>query len=461
MSNQQLDRPLNAQEHRFYLVPNAHISLVARLKGKIAEEPFRKAVKKVVATYPHLETSIVSKEGELWFDSKNAANTAIKSVTRENDDTWFEAIDGEHKIPVRLSEGPLARFVLVSDKEMTEIIIFVHHALVDGMSLYYVLRDLLTFVNEPHRPVEAKPIPPAVTEEMMPDHLSLGRIKKWLLGRLNKKWADEKVNFDEGDALRLHELFWKKYDYKAHLLLLDEEQTTKFIKACRNHGVTVNSALCTLFMKARIKIIGDYKDEKARLVFAVDARERLKIHIGENVGFYAGGVELDYKYPNKPFWGLTKDFHETATKELTNNAIFEPVLYQYLMDPTLMDAVAIYGFAKILGITEEESQKIGGYLKNNDHLARKVFEKRMDDIPDLILTNLTRLKLPQRVNGAELERVFFTPSSGMKAELVIGACDAAGKLSVSVNYMEPSQDGPTLERIRNQSMQILEAEVGF
>ena len=53
------------------------------------------------------------------------------------------------------------------------------------------------------------------------------------------------------------------------------------------------------------------------------------------------------------------------------------------MDPTLMDAMSVYGIAEILGVSEEESEKIGGYLKNNDHLPRKVLERRADEIPDI------------------------------------------------------------------------------
>jgi hypothetical protein len=129
------------------------------------------------------------------------------------------------------------------------------------------------------------------------------------------------------------------------------------------------------------------------------------------------------------------------------------------MDPTLTDAMSVYVIAEILGVSEEESEKIGGYLKNNDHLPRKVLERRADEIPDIIMTNLARLDLPEKVDCAGLKRVLFTSYSGLRAELVLAECAAAGRMSVSVNYMEPSQDGRALKSIRDQAVRIIEEDI--
>ena len=75
------------------------------------------------------------------------------------------------------------------------------------------------------------------------------------------------------------------------------------------------------------------------------------------------------------------------------------------------------------------------------------------------MTNLARLDLPEKVDCAGLKRVLFTPSSGLRAELVLAECAAAGRMSVSVNYMEPSQDGRALKSIRDQAVRIIEEDI--
>ncbi len=70
-------------------------------------------------------------------------------------------------------------------------------------------------------------------------------------------------------------------------------------------------------------------------------------------------------------------------------------------------------------------------------------------------TNLGRLSIPSEVDGIEVERVFFTPSSGLKLEIVTGVATANGRLTVTLNYHSGYFDGTQLRKVHDRAEEIL------
>jgi NRPS condensation-like uncharacterized protein len=448
-------REVTPQERRFIMAPTSHISLGLRVQGKISEESLRNAVNKMLVTYPLFGVRIEWDDEITQSTTEDAAEVPVKVYKRESENSWLEALNKEHAIPVKPSAGPLTRIILVKGPSVSELFIFCHHSICDGRSLELALREILLHLGDPERVPPLLPDVPPQTPEIFPEGVSKSRIRSWFIGRLNKKWLKEKVLFDEEDLMNVWESFWKNSSYGVELVTLDKRETQKFVEACRANGVTVNSALLIAFVKARWEALEPYKG-KVKISTAVDTRERLPIEIGDAVGLYAGGISLTFKYrSDRPFWENVRKYHKKVERHLKDNNVFGPIYDQIALDSTLLDALLFAMIGDQVEPHQSRYKKISEFAKHQKGLVAEYLDKFSSNIPDVMSTNLGVLDLPDEIDGIQIERAFFTPSSGLKMEIVLGVATAGGCLTISLNYHDAYIDGEKIRHVRDKAEGIL------
>ena len=448
-------REVTPQERRFIMAPMSHISLGLRVKGEVSEESLRAAVDKMLVTYPLFGVRIEWGDEITRSTTEGAAQVPIKVYKRESEKSWLEALNKEHSIPVRPSAGPLTRMILVKGPEISELFIFCHHSICDGRSLELALREILLYLENPDRAPPSPPDAPPQTPEIFPEGVSKSRVRSWFIGQLNKKWLKEKVLFDEEDLLNVWESFWKNSTYGVELVTLDRNETQTFVELCRVNGVTVNSALLVAFVKARWEALGPYKG-KVNVSTAVDTRDRLRIEIGDAVGLYAGGISLTFKYrSDRSFWENVQEYHKEVKRQLKDNNVFGPIYDQIALDPTLLDALLFAMIGDQVEPHQSRYNKLSEFARHQKGLVAEYLDKFSSNIPDVMSTNLGVLNLPGEIDGLQIEGVFFTPSSGLKMEIVLGVATAGGCLTVSLNYHDAYVDGKKIRRVRDKAEEIL------
>lgn len=447
-------REVTPQERRFLMAPTAHISLGLKLRGEIPEELLRNAVNKMLTTYPLFGVRIEWNDEIRQSTTEDAAEVPVKVYKRESDSSWLEALNKEHSISVNPFNGPLTRLILVKGPSISELFIFCHHSICDGRSLELALREILLHLGDSHRIPPSVPEAPPQTPEIFPEGVSKSRVKSWFIERLNKKWQKEKVVFDEEDLANVWESFWKNSSYGVELVTLDKRETQRFVEVCRANEVTVNSALLVALVKARSEALGPYK-RKVKIGTAVDTRDRLRIKIGEAVGLYAGGVIFEFNYrQDRPFWENVREYHKVVKKELKDNNVFGPIYDQIALDPTLLDALLFAMIGDQVEPHQSRYEKLSEFAKYQKGLVAKYLDKFASSIPDVMSTNLGRLDLPEEINGIEIEGAFFTPSSGLKMELVLGVATAGGRFTVSLNYHDGYIDSEKIRQVRDKAEEI-------
>lgn len=448
-------REVTQQERRFIMAPTSHISLGLKLKGEISEESLRNALDKMLLTYPLFGVRIEWCNEIRQSTTEDAAEVPVKIYKRESDSSWLEALNKEHSIPVNPFHGPLTRLILVKGPSISELFIFCHHSICDGRSLELALREILLHLEDPHRIPPSVPDVPPQTPEIFPEGVSKSRVKSWFIERLNKKWQKEKVVFDEEDLLNVWESFWKNSSYGVELVTLDKNGTQRFVEVCRANEVTVNSALLVAFVKARSESVGPYK-RKVKIGTAVDTRDRLRIKIGDAVGLYAGGVIFEFNYRHdRPFWENVREYHKVVKKHLKDNKVFGPIYDQIALDPTLVDALLFAMLGDQVEPHQSRYEKLSAFAKCQKGLVAKYLDKFASSIPDVMSTNLGKLDLPEEIDGIKIEGAFFTPSSGLKMEIVLGVATAGGRLTVSLNYHDGYVDGEKIRQVRDKAEEIL------
>ncbi len=449
-------RIITGQERRFLFAPTTHISLVLRLRGQISEEALEKAVEKMLITYPQFRVRIEWDEAGVHdATTEGAAKVPVNVYPRKSDDDWIDVLNQEHAIPLRPSKGPLTRFILVKGSDASELIVFCHHTISDGRSLEFALREVLLHLNNPNREsAEFLDVPPQ-TLDIFPKGSEWGRVKRGLVGRINKNWQKEKVLFDEEDLVNIWEAAWKKTSYGIEIIEFDEDETQRLVEVSRENDVTLNSTLLIALVKSRIDAIGSY-DGKAKVATAVDARKRLQIDCSGAVGFYAGGSFTEFDFKGKSsLWDNVRSYHKDVSKDLENNNVFETVISHHYLDQTLVDAMSAAFYGDQIESHQSRYKKLSEYASKKDGMVVKYLERMGSRAPDIISTNLGRLSIPSEVDGITVERAFFTPSAGMKMEIVLGIATISGKLTVTLNYYHGYADVDNVVKIRDRAEEIL------
>jgi NRPS condensation-like uncharacterized protein len=457
------ERKATSAERLFTRSPFSIVTMVVRIKGTVSEEMLRKAVAKVQQRHILLSVRIVDdNEHAQWFTSESVQEIPIEIHPRKSENDWIRIYTEASKIPFEFESRPAVRFILVQSPDTSELIILCHHIICDGMSLAYLARDLMVYLSNPAREADVLPAPAPITLENLPSDVSQSRLHKIFINRINRKWAEESVYFDQEDYEILTKTYWDNFSHKILSIALSEEETAALVTRCKKENITVTSALTAAFSGAQRYVEGE-KPYHARTVIATSLRGPLPKPPGEGIGFYAAGVELKLKYNQKrSFWENARKYHRAIKPNFTNKKMFAEFVDWLHLEPTFFEAM---NFKKLGGLVSPEStryEKLSSFRKKEDAVLRFLKRDKMES-PDMMfmgpaITNLGRLDFPKSYGALELDRLIMQPGGAFplaQVNLVLGAVTCSGKLSLIVEYAEEAVDTATMEKIKDKAMDFL------
>jgi hypothetical protein len=457
------ERKITPAERFLARSPYSIVTMVVWIKGHVTGDMVRGAVSKVRQRHPNLRVRITEdRSHDPWFTSEGAGEIPVEIVPRESPDDWIKVVQVSCEVPFQFETQPAIRFILVQSPATAELIILCHHILCDGLSLAYLARDLMEHLGDPAREVEVLPDPVPIERDNIPDDVSLNAVARFFINRINKKWAREKVLFDQEDYRELTEAYWMNYTHQVLPVELSEAQTASLIDRCRKEKVTVNSALSAAFLGAQVVVQGA-KPYHPSIGVAGSLRDRLQRPAGEVMGFYAGVVTLKYKYQgHRGFWDNARSFHKKVWPLYTNQNLFHDVLTWSYLDPSLLEAIH---FKKIGGLVPEHFsryQKLSAFAARDDVVLSVLKRDKIESLDRIAMgtavTNLTRLDFPSQYGDLELERLIMNPGGAfplVNVNLVLGAVTCAGRLSLLVEFVEDNVDVETMRGINAKAMEFL------
>jgi len=457
------ERKITPIERLFSRSPFSTVTMVARIKGNISESMLRNAVSKIQQRHPNLRVRIIEDANhDPWFTSEGVKEIPVEIVPRKSDDYWIKVLQESCQIPFEFDAQPAIRFILLQSPITSELIILCHHIICDGLSLAYLARDLMVHLGDPAREVEVLPDPVPIDRENIPEDVSLNPIVRFFINRINNKWEQDKILFDQEDYRNLNEAYWMNYKHQMLSVELSEAQTSALVTRCRKEKVTVNSALTSAFVGAQHNVQGD-KPYHSSIGVAGSLRDRLQRPVGEVMGFFAGVVTLKYKYNrNIEFWENARRFHRKVRPLFNNkNLLKDPLMWCYL-EPAILESI---NFKKIGGLVPTHFtsyQKISAFSKRDDVVLSILKRDKMDSLDKIFMgtavTNLTRMDFPRKYGALELDRLIMKPGGAFplaSVNLVLGAVTCAGKLSLVVEYAEETIDTRTMEKIKDKAIEFL------
>ncbi len=458
LNNLYFKRKLNQRERVHSKVANSHISIVATILGEVFVDELERVIKKMQKRHPILNAHLLSEGKEVYALVDKELEIPLNVVKRTSDDQWRNEIIQQHKIPLEMEKGPLIRFILLYSAEISDLIIFCQHTICDGMSLAYLARDIMIYLGDPTKEVELLPPAPLVNKDNIPSDIKPGSMMRIFGKSINKKWEKSEVIFDYDNFYALHESFWKKYTYKAHLYELSKDSTESLVIACRKNGVTVNTALIIAFAIAQNQLNSKSSKYLQNLSFAVNLRNLLNNPIKEQFGFFAGGMQLKFKYSEKDsFWDAAKKFHIKATPDKARQQALIGSLNAFILNPTFYDAQIFAAFGHLISSTSQSYDKIQAFIRDKRNIVNKMVKKKLSKgfAMAQIMTNLGKTNFPEKYGDLILKNLILMPSCSPFTELVLGVVTHGGRLSITLNHMEESISSEKILEIKEKANQIL------
>lgn len=305
-------RKLNEIEYLNWLIGQPYnVSMAITIEGNLNEEKVRKSIEKVQRKYPILQAQLdVNKQGESYFSWSEIGQIPIDIIPRTEDVLYRKIVAEEFLTPFETGYTcpyPLMRVKLLSGGSCSDLIITLPHLICDGMSLLILFQDIIDFIAEPTKKIEpieiikdVEEILPSSIQKKIPKTASKFKILVWfvkkiiLLGRVKRKllriWKNQKKPESDNDENR---------QFSTREWVLTEDQSQGLFKKCEENGVTVHSALSTMFLP-----------NFPTLNNPVNLREKLGKKVGNSVGMFAGGLIIKQKYKESfSFWKNCQEYH--------------------------------------------------------------------------------------------------------------------------------------------------------
>jgi hypothetical protein len=453
-------RKMSHCERMFFTSPACTVMMAARVAGPLDTRRFRQALEEVSGIHPFLRVKIVFDDRhEAYFSSDDVPPVPLTIVPRQSERQWLEVLEDEARIPFPLDRGPLLRCTLLHAADVSDLLVVCNHSICDGMALAIFIRDLLDRYGDPGRDTPSRR-PPDAMELLPPGVTLMGLIGRLVIARANRKWLANPYRFGPEEYADLYRAYWKNRRPGLVLFEFDLQESERLAGSCRDHGVSVGSAVTTACLFAHAEIAGGFPRARRHLMIPFDLRRRTDPPVGDVFSLCVGSLHLPFACsPKKTFWQNATALHEATRSRLSAKRL--PGIEIPPFDPSLLDAVAGFSLlANRIPCSDFHTETLRHFRDDPNNAAcslTKDFEAR---IPGLVPTNLGRIEMGDNHGDLQIDRLVFIPTSSEINPLVLGGIGAGGRIVFSLPFVDPpARSGvssePELIRIRNRALEHL------
>jgi hypothetical protein len=306
-------RELNDIEYFNWCVAQPYNMVVSlRVRGELPPERLRAALAKAQARHPLLGVNTEPGPGGMpWFssDGVGAIPVAVVDGAAPDDDRRLaerelgSTFDRDRAGEARL---PLLRVTLLRPGDASQpagLVFTAQHVVADGLSMAFLVRDLLRFLDDPDAPVTVLDAP-ASDAELLPARvrrrIPTSSLRFRLALALLRLYA--RLRFGGGSAAPPP----RAVRYRSWAL--SPAETTALRARCRREGVSIQSAICAAFLP-----------EFPAIHIPVNVRPFLARPVGESVGLFVGSADIRLKVrPGRAFWDEARRFQRRLRRALAD-----------------------------------------------------------------------------------------------------------------------------------------------
>jgi hypothetical protein len=398
-----------------------NFAVTAQIRGKFTTEQLADALVKLRQKHPAVAGHFVMDGDTPYYDSDNVPPFAVRVVIGE----WTAEVERELAIKFDLLTGPATRFVLVhhpEDSDLSHIIMTCNHAIADGLSAAYALRDTLHYMANPEALVESLPMSPEMFLILPPHDPEKLPLTKPLPA------PERKVRQVED-----------KYRLFVVPELLTPIQTAALVARCRREQTSVHAALIVAFLVGITKLEGE---APVRILSSpVNVRGPLSQYadhpLDEHFGNYINpSVHTRIEgTDHRDFWEMAREAKASLTSETEGDKIYK----------------TLYWFIKMFQDSENPDNDKEFDFWDGDKVAPY----------DLSITNLGQLNFAVDYGNVCLEAIFGPAVNPLGSEKVMGVSTVGGRLSFL--FVAPYRliDKPEAQQLMRIAIDELGSAVGW
>jgi hypothetical protein len=371
-------RKLNEIENLNWLIGQPYnMSMVITIKGHLNKDLLQTSLEKVQQKHPILQARLdVDEMGQPYLIFGVDGLIPLDIIPRTDDNLSKKIVDEEFNIPFETGIDcayPLIRVKLLISESISDIIITIAHVIGDGMSMIYLFRDLIFFMVSSKKRIKplkvimnAEDILPQYYRKKIPKTARKFKTLVWLIKKLIiLRKFNQKIKKKQSKERKPDSLDKNRSRYITRDWVLTEEQSQALIKKCKDEGVSVHSALCTIFLP-----------DFPAIYNPVNLRKKLAYPVGESIGIYAGRIEVKVKSKKtSPFWKIAREYYSKLEKGLNSDDIFK-------VFKLINRKVPFELFNGLMSLDTGQTRRIwitnlGSLDKFNDFIASKGFTIKM------------------------------------------------------------------------------------
>jgi hypothetical protein len=384
-------RPLSTMERFLWLhdqVEPAHFCVSGLIEGATTVKEWKRALASLQKRHPLFRVSIQTDENGVPFFREEAAPPIPLRIVKGSAEEQLELeIAKEISTPfLSSSQTSLLRATVLHEKKHSIVILVAHHAIADGISLAYAIRDLLhAFAGKPLEPL---PVPPSHEE---------------LLGIVE----DPAESVTSGVNGSINPEFFKLVP-RVKSILLSRKLTAGLRERAQLERTSVHAALAAsiVFAAKELELASDRP--QLRLCSPISTRKTL--NPGEVCALLTGEAIQDVSFP------ASGDFWELA-RQIKN------------------DLVPQQSIERIAG-SRMQYRRIFAKARDGEAMVQIV---RQSTSIDFVLSNMGNLSLETEVGGLRL-KAMWGPAMllGIREDQqFLGAATANGRLSLLYSSYAP------------------------
>jgi hypothetical protein len=275
-------RSVKPSETVFLRLPGATMIEVFHIAGAVDAAAFQSAVVRLQRAYPILNSRITTDaRGQSWYEElpEPFAGTIVE---RRGEDTYQGVVDREIADYFDIWSGPLARLTLVQGADRSEVVVACNHLASDGRGAARMVHHLLRFIADPDLVMEAVPEVYAETATLKHARPKVTALAKWIrfwaaevmYATVALIWRVEGFTMDHDDPYMTSNMFGHVARVHWRELHFTRDETKALAARCREHGVTLNSALTMAALKLRRQL--DPAGDNGRQETPTDIRRYLR-----------------------------------------------------------------------------------------------------------------------------------------------------------------------------------------
>jgi len=443
MAEAHVVRDLLGNERKFLRSPAANVCVVARIRGHVDVARLQAAIGSARERHQLLGSRVAFYEGRAWFTTDDVPEATVRLLERRDAEHWKEVLAEESRIPFDIERGPYFRVILLQSAEACDLMIFCQHVVCDGKALAILARDLLVLMTDPQG-LEYLPEPLPLHPDNFPEGASEGclmkKVRDVAMRKINAQWRKRPYFGDAEDYRSIHRAYWDRYAYRILTLEPTAEETKGLVERCRDHGVTVNSAICAAFRNAYKEVGGVMRGRKQTIAVPIDMRARLRQDAGDVFGLYVGSMMIRFRATGE-FWKDAKRFHTEAEKRIKSRKDVFGMFYAIeSMDHTLLDVlVSDAALASMVAAGDPRYEKLRAFATDGKSQAIKMSRRFASAMPGTVVTNLSRLPFPSVYGDLELQSMLFAGGTGPDFPLAISSVAVSGRMTIALNYLDGTE----------------------